>query len=223
MSIKNTMLYRRFWYIKKRYRGKVHTNNALVLTIIIMFFMFVKHVGNIFIPYIDDFTEYNIKSELNLVINDVIKKAFMDEIYYDDFVYINKDNDGQIIAITTNTARINTVSARLAHEIQNKINLMDNVSIRVPFGALLGDTILYNMGPSIYIKVSQYGNIKTEFKSEFIGEGINQTKHRIILLVEADIGVSAAFIKKRYSITTIIPFTETIIVGKVPNSYYMLE
>ncbi len=222
MSIRNTMLYRRFWYVKKRYRGKVHTNNTLVLTIII-FFLFVKYIGNIFTPYIDEFTEYNVKSELNLVINEVVKKAFMEEIYYDDFVYIDKDSEGQIIAVTMNTARINTVSARLAYEIQNKINSIDKLSIRVPLGVLFGDTILYNMGPRIHIIVRQYGNIKTEFKSEFIGEGINQTKHRIVLSVEANIGVSAAFIKKRYSITTIIPFTETIIVGKVPNSYYMIE
>lgn len=196
MSMKNTTLYRRFWYIKRRYRGKVHINNALLLTIIIVFFLFVKYAGNILIPYIDEFAEYKVKSALNLVIYDTVRKVFLEEIYYDDFVHIDRDDKEQITAITINTARINAVSAWLSHEIQYKINTADKLSIKVPLGTLLGNTLLYNMGPEIHIKAKQYGNIETEFKSEFIGEGINQTKHRITLIVKTNVGLNAAFTKK---------------------------
>ncbi|NSW89524.1 MAG: sporulation protein YunB [Firmicutes bacterium] len=220
MSIKNTMLYRRFWYVKKRYRGKIHIH-FLTVGIIIIFFILAKYTGHVFIPYIDEFSEYRVKSVLNIAIYDVVRENFLlDGLAFEDLVKISKDVDGNITAITMNSVKVNEITAKLSREIQHRINSIGEIRIKVPFGALFGDTIFYNMGPDVNINLRQYGNIETEFTSEFTGAGINQTKHRIVLVVKVNFGVSAAFIKKKCNMVTTVPIAETVIVGKTPYMFF---
>ena len=134
---------------------------------------------------------------------------------------MSKDADGSIAAITMNSVKVGEITAKLSGEIQDAINSVSKIKIKAPLGALFGDTIFYNMGPNVNISLRQYGNIETEFKSEFAAAGINQTRHSILLVVRVNFGVSAAFIKKRYNMVTTVPIAETIIVGKTP--YVLFE
>lgn len=177
-------------------------------------------MGNILVYYAEDFVECSVKSELSLLVNNTIRKTFADQIYYDDFVSIDKDKNGQITAITANTAKINEIAARLAYEIQVGINSMERITVKVPLGILFDKTILHAIGPRISVSVLQYGNIETEIQSGFSSEGINQIKHKIFLCIKENIIIKTALVKKKQSIVITVPFSESIIIGKVPSFYF---
>ncbi|NLC68934.1 MAG: sporulation protein YunB [Clostridiaceae bacterium] len=220
MRIKNTLLYRRFWYVKKRFKGRMHTYRTyfLITSMIIIFFILASYAGRVYIPYIDEFSEYRIKSVLNGAIYDVIRKNLSSGgIDFSEMATVNRNDDGSIAAITMNSVKIGEISARISREIQGAIDSAGKIKIKVPLGAMLGRTMFYNMGPCINIVLRQHGNIETDFLSEFTEAGMNQVKHSIYLVVKVNFGASVAFIRKRYDMATTVPLVETIIAGKVPQ------
>ncbi|NMB96471.1 MAG: sporulation protein YunB [Clostridiaceae bacterium] len=219
IEIRNTMLYRRFRYVKKRNKFKMRTYIRFITTII-LFAIMIKYAEKTVLPYMVSMSEYRVKSVINVLINDVVQKAFSAETKYNELITIDKNGYGEIEAITTNTREVNDLSSKIATEIQKRLNSKDKVFVKVPLGSLLGKTILHSMGPGIYLYVSQNGAIETSFISEFAEAGINQTKHRLLLEIRTDVLIKTAFIKNTCSIVTTVPIAETIIVGKVPAIYY---
>ena len=64
-----------------------------------------------------------------------------------------------------------------------------------------------------------YGGVNTNLSSEFIDNGINQTLHRIYLDVDTNINIITPFNIIGNSYKTRVLLAESIIVGKVPESY----
>lgn len=222
MLIRNTMLYRRFWYIKKRHKGKIR-GHILFMAVIIILYCFVKYATRIYIDYIDEFSEYKIKSVLNVAVFEAIENNFSKGLGFEDLIKISKDKDDKIKAVSMNSVKANELAAKLSSEIQRKINSYGEIDIKVPVGALFGDTIFYNIGPDINIALKQIGNVETHFLSEFTEAGINQTKHSVKIVVKADFALAASFIRKKCNTAVTIPIMETVIVGDTPNMYLNLQ
>jgi len=231
IELRNTMIYRRWRYVKRRNRpriprisreSRVRTYIRFLVSII-LFLIIIKYAEKTILPYMADVSEYRARSAINVIVNDVIQNVFSSGIMYDELVTVSKNEYGEIEAITTNTRQVNILSSRIASDIQKKLNSKDKVFVKVPLGSLLGKTILYNTGPGIYLYITQNGAVETNFISEFTEAGINQTKHRLLLEIKTDIMIKTAFIKNTCNIVTTVPIAETIIVGKVPAIYYKSE
>lgn len=78
-------------------------------------------------------------------------------------------------------------------------------------------------GPNISFKIIPVGTVATQFKTEFVSTGINQTVHRINLEVKSKVSIIAPFYNSSNEIVTTINVAETVIVGSVPTNYYNLE
>ena len=74
-------------------------------------------------------------------------------------------------------------------------------------------------GPEISLKLHQVGAVDTEIHSEFISEGINQTKHRISVLVTVEISAILPLHSTDIKISDEFLVSETVIVGEIPNVY----
>ena len=68
-----------------------------------------------------------------------------------------------------------------------------------------------------------FRSAQVEVENNFSSEGINQTKHEIILNVKTNVTVIIPTGNILAEITTQIPVADTIIVGKVPNTYTNIE
>ena len=82
----------------------------------------------------------------------------------------------------------------------------------------LKNLIFYNLGPKINIKMTRVGNITSDYESIFESAGINQTRHKIYLNVHMKMKMIVPLNSKEVEIATKIPISETIIVGKIPNT-----
>lgn len=91
------------------------------------------------------------------------------------------------------------------------------------FGSFTGFKLLAGRGPGIKIRISSIGNVKTDLRSEFIAQGINQTLHRIYLQVDCEVSILTPFDNITQSISNQVLIAENVIVGRIPNTYYNLE
>lgn len=160
-------------------------------------------------------------SQAQTVSINVINQVVIDElsrldIDYSDIIDIQKDNDGKVLAVSTDMKKANSLKSLLTVAIQEKISTVNMPKAKVPLGTFTGTEILNGVGPEISLSISVAGSIIMDFKSEFVSAGINQTKHRLYLDVSSEV---LAFIPG-YPVNTVVKtsilISETIIVGEVP-------
>lgn len=87
------------------------------------------------------------------------------------------------------------------------------------FGNFTGNSFLAGHGPEIKVKVIPAGTVTTEFKTEFISAGINQTRHRVYLGVECNMRVIAPFATEDIIVENSVTVAETVLIGEVPEFY----
>lgn len=178
---------------------------------------------------------------LNKVVNPVIiessaaktrslsQKAVEEAIYetlhynsiasYDSLVMINRDSNGDVTYISTNSLQINILARELAKVAQKKLETLGSNGINIPLGTFTGMPIFVGHGPNINIKMIPIGSINCKFKSEFLNAGINQTNHKIYLSVTSKVSVILPTANQNVETTTQIMIAESIIVGKIPETY----
>ncbi|MGI5984889.1 MAG: sporulation protein YunB [Clostridiales bacterium] len=160
---------------------------------------------------------------ITATINDKINEKMSGGQYtYDYFVNLQKDSEGNVTAISANMARINTLSSEILQEVIAATN-NGELDLKIPIGNLLGSNILLGRGPKIPIKIIMLTSSFADFKNELSSAGINQIKHQIILEVKVQIDVLMPWEVKSTEVLSKVLIAETIIVGKVPNTYLSLN
>ncbi|SEF54658.1 sporulation protein YunB [Caloramator fervidus] len=152
-------------------------------------------------------------------INNTVKFEFANKISYDDIMTVKTDKDGNIVMIQANTVELNVIGSQIALEVQKRIADIKEKTVEIPLAVLTGIEILSNYGPKIPFKMRPIGSVLTSYRSEFISAGINQTRHIVYLDVSATVQVIVPLARNSVTVTSSIPIAESIIVGKVPETY----
>lgn len=156
---------------------------------------------------------------ITATINDKInEKMSAGQYTYDYFVNLQKDNDGNITAISANMARINTLSSEILQEVIAATNSGMH-DLNIPLGNLLGMNLLLGRGPNVPVKILMLTSSFADFRNELSSAGINQIKHQIILEVRVEIDVLLPWEMRSTEVVSEVLIAETVLVGKVPNSY----
>ena len=140
-------------------------------------------------------------------------------VSYADFITIQRDGGGAITALTTNMARMNLLRAELTAAILESIAGVDVSDIEVPLGSLFDLEPLWAKGPSLRARAMTVGTVRTEFDSQFTSAGVNQTLHRIWLEVDVPMTLLLPGGEVETALHTRLCVAETVIVGKVPDTY----
>ena len=135
------------------------------------------------------------------------------------FVSFEKDGDGQISAIVTDTSRVNILSAELLNAIVEASDRGD-LDLSIPFGNLLCISFFLGRGPTVPVKITMLTSSRVDFRNVLTDAGINQTKHQLLLEVCVDADVLLPWEIRSTQIVTEVLVAETIIVGRVPQTYF---
>lgn len=155
-----------------------------------------------------------------LWVNQAIADKLAEKNYdYDYFVTLERNNEGDVAAVTSNMTRINAFSAELLRTIVNASS-NGELDLAIPVGNLMGSSLLLGRGPRIPVEVTMLTSSRVDMKNELVSAGINQTKHQIKLDVVIDIDVILPWKTVSTEIVTEILVAETVIVGNVPDSYF---
>ncbi|MGN0622552.1 MAG: sporulation protein YunB, partial [Oscillospiraceae bacterium] len=137
----------------------------------------------------------------------------------DDYIDILRDPDGNITSVQINTQAVNQLQNNIKTSINDALSEIDDKELSVPLGTLSGITFFSGRGSDVTLKLHQVGAVDTEIISEFTSAGVNQTKHRISVVVTAEISAILPLHSTDITVCNEYLICETVIVGKVPEVY----
>lgn len=156
-------------------------------------------------------------------VNDSINGVIGQGIYgFDYFINVDKDESGNVTAITSNMAHINKLSTDILNSV---IESTDNgvLSIEIPIGNLSGINLLLNKGPDVRVDIIMLTSSRVDFRNEVISCGINQAKYQLVLEVTIDIDILVPWGTESATTVTEVIVADTVVVGRVPDTYLNME
>ena len=156
-------------------------------------------------------------------VNDSINEVIGKGVYgFDYFVTLEKDGEGNVTAISSDMTHINTLSTEILNSV---IKSTDNgiIKINIPAGNLSGLNLLLNKGPDIQVDIIMLTSSRVDFRNEMVSCGINQAKYQLVLEVTVDIDILVPWGTESATTVTEVIVADTVIVGKVPNTYLNME
>lgn len=168
-------------------------------------------------------TELAVSSAQDVVIlsvNSIVKDIMLDgDFDASGLVGLERGADGSVSAVTTNVAAVNTLAAQVLERAVAQ-TAEESITVGIPLGNLLGSTLLSGKGPKIPVQLMMLSSSAAGFRSELTTAGINQTRHQILLELNVAVSLLMPWRTVGTQVDTEILVSETIIVGKVPESYW---
>ena len=155
-----------------------------------------------------------------------ITKTLSEGVYNEELegplLTIQRDENGNIRYLEADSRLINKLILAFAQKMEEDYNLGDTMVIPVNLGVLTGSRILSQFPFQAEIKVMPLSLTKFQAETEFVSEGINQTRYKVYCTVTSSIQIVAPFSREQAEINRRVLLAEAIIVGTVPDSYVVV-
>ncbi|MEG2054226.1 MAG: sporulation protein YunB, partial [Oscillospiraceae bacterium] len=169
-------------------------------------------------PIIYTFSDTQVRILTSILINDAINEQLKKNS--SEFCELSKVNyleNGKISGVTVDTVKVNIIKESLLKNINEELLKLQDQKFSVPLGTVLNLTIFGTVGPNVNISITPLNFATAEIISTFESAGVNQTIHKISLVVTVKMrslipGYSNASTVKSETI-----ISQTIIVGEVPQ------
>lgn len=189
---------------------------VIFLALVITFLMLRSRYRDV----IQDLAHTQVKNVTSDLTNDAIAKQIAKgEIQYDRIVYFEKDLNGRITALKTNMSEINRLKTDILRIINDEILALDASDLGIPMGSLFLPELFSGKGPVIPVHILSIRNSDAMFDSDFSQAGINQTLHKLTMLVSVDVAVLVLGQTSSFTINSEVVVAETVIVGEVPDTF----
>ena len=209
-------------YYTKKSKMRFQIKHPKIIMAIIAIFILFNSIMYFFnkniLPAALAIGEENLRREATSIINETALEIYSKDFDYNSMIIIEKDNEGNITLLRADTVKLNYLASKLILASNKKIDELEEVGMNIPLGYLTKNLVFYNLGPKINIKMNQIGNITSSYESVFESAGINQTRHKIYLNINMQMKMIVPLNSKSVDIVCQIPISETIIVGKIPNT-----
>lgn len=204
------------WYKKKRRKKSKKIRLFFFLLIFTGIFLYYRFlitdtVSRICVDY-----TYSYATES---VNKAVLDSFLGMINYSNFVVVEKNTNGEIVLMTTNSVEVNKINREISEKTQKNLQNRLNNGIPVPILAFSGIKILSGFGKTINYRALSIVSVDSNFSSTFESVGINQTLHSIYVNVICKINVHFPLYVKNQTTSTKILISEAVLVGKVPDVY----
>lgn len=201
--------------IRRGIRRKYCILTVIIVLVLILFAVTVQAQ-----PMADAFSQDAASNAAVMCINDTINEYLQNNSFvYGDLSRIQTDENGHITAISIQTELLNMIKTGVASAIAQQFAQMQIISLKLPIGTLLGNGFFAGKGIELPYYVTYTATAKAELKNMFITRGINQTQHRIILDIEAEVKTFSLGKTHTIPVKTQVTVAETVIVGTIPEIY----
>jgi sporulation protein YunB len=180
-------------------------------------------IRNTLINAVFNLAEAEVINNANKIISEVIEAEFKD-VKYQDLISYESNKNGDIILMQANVQKINDISSKVSLNINNKLEQIDGLKVRVPILKALGFDILAGIGPDFMVKVIPVGFMQPpQLNDSFESAGINQTRHKIYLMLDLKMKLLVPFSREITHVKAQLPVIEATILGKVPEVYIGID
>ena len=149
--------------------------------------------------------------------NDAVLRVLGDG-QYDALVTVVQNDAGRVSSIQTDALQINVLKGRISEAACGAL-AAHTLTAAIPVGSLTGLDILAGRGFALHVPVRTAGCAVSDVQSVFSDAGVNQTVHRLMLTVHAEVCLSMAKTQKTQTLAYEVCIAETVIVGDVPQFY----
>lgn len=158
-----------------------------------------------------------VEARISKIADDVIKSHEYD---YDKLLIKTESKSKIVTSLSVNTQAVNKLQNEFSNVFQNKMDDLITQEFSVPVGDLIGLTMLSSRGPRINFTYDMTGSVDVQLKSEFDTSGINQTIHRVTMVVDAEVVFVSQSYMENMNIRNEFAVSETVIVGDTPDYLY---
>jgi hypothetical protein len=203
--IRNSIIYRRIWYIKRRNAKRLYIYSRL-LSIVIILSVITFYAGNYSIPYVNNSFERQVKAALYNETADAVAVLTKGEWS----LGITPDEALGPILSNSDIEKLNELSLNISKRLDDKLKIINTTGVFVPAGALLCDTRLADLGPDVRLKSRLLKGTESEFKFQTSTLQNNKTDCKLNLYVYIKIGVTILFKERVREIKLSIPVFDKI-------------
>ncbi len=206
-----------------RGRRKAGTRIRLIAAAALMLFAAAFFGGLTFVRYVvEPNMEGAARIKAEALVSRTISRALSDQFRdreNESLFRVEKGSDGSMELVQADSVKINIFMSEFSANLQEAFQDMEGEKLRLPAGALLGSKILSQTGPFVELLIMPLSVSSADFRTEFETQGINQTKYKIYMILECRVRVIAPFSSKVFTTENTVLIGETVILGKVPDSY----
>jgi len=195
---------------------KVHAYLFVVVLVIIVCLVFMAAVVN---PTVANYAQAELEALTVKAVNIGVGQVVTADTYM-DFSDIRRNDQGVITSINTNVVQMNKAAAAIAAASQQSLDTIAAGGLPVPVGTFSGMPLLVGKGMPVRLNIKLAGSVNCRFDSTFTSAGINQTHHKIILSVDTIVSLVLPLYTKRTAVSVQVLFSDSIIVGDVPEFYF---
>ncbi|RDV83198.1 sporulation protein YunB [Ammonifex thiophilus] len=146
------------------------------------------------------------------------EKIAAENLKYQDFVTVHKDNSGRVALVQADAVRVSALAADLAVTVEEALAQLQEETFYIPLGQVLGSQLLASYGPRIEVRILPVGTVKVQVLDQLETAGINQTRHRLLLHLDAQVRVVVPLQQRDIQVAADVPLVEGIVVGNVPHT-----
>ena len=158
-----------------------------------------------------------VEERVSKIADDVISNSDYD---YDKLLVKTENKNGGVMSLSVNTPAVNKIQNEFSDVFQNKMDDLNTQYFSVPLGDLTNLTMLSSLGPRIKFSYDMTGSVDVELKSTFESAGVNQTIHRVNMIVDAEVVFISQSYMENLKIRNEFAISETVIVGDTPDYLY---
>ena len=171
-------------------------------------------------PILIELAESAVTDVVVFAVNDVIDDTLAEgDLNYEKLVTLEKDESGNITALVTNMAMINSLQTKISNGVTESVKDKVMTTLEIPMGNIIGGPLFSGRGPMIPVRILSITDVRTKFSNSFLSAGINQTRHKIMLEITVDIDMLVPGCTTSTVVTIETAIAETVLVGQVPNIY----
>lgn len=208
------------WYKKRpKHRRKKLKRCFIFILILFILFVNIKYYKNTVCTRIFEICNDYAYSYSCQAVNNAVLLKVSQNTEYSNLIFVEKNTDGNITLISTNSQKINDISRNIAKVTQQLLSSHMENGIPIPLLAFSGIDLLSGYGDIVMLKTANVVSVTCDFSSKFESVGINQTRHSIYIDVLCDISIKIPLSLNKTQHKTSVLISEAILVGKVPETY----
>lgn len=175
-------------------------------------------------PVISTMAAYQCRVVSVLAMNEAVMEeldSYPDEAQ--DLAHVQKDANGRVTSIEIDSTELNRLKTRLTAAVSVRLMELEQQTISIPVGTLLGWQLLAGRGPNVKLQVMPTSFVQATTKDVVDTAGINQTNHRIFIHFTVEMSAIFPGYSTNVTVENEVCVAETVIVGEVPQFYAVTQ
>lgn len=204
-------------YVVRKKRKKRALKTVIIIALIIgcaCWYYFCNVAPSVF-AVINDKTIMMISESIDDSASELIA-----DLKADDYVIVRTNADGEVTYVGVNSVSMNIFARNVTESVRRRLAVIENNGIAIPAGTFTGIPFLMSSGATVDMRALTLAVVDADFVSTFDDAGINQTVHKMYVIVEVTGEIVLPGYVRSISNSSQILISETVIVGKTPDTYF---